>query len=85
MLIKKVQAKLKVLLDYSNSFCIIFSSTPQHGDCLQKKKKTVEEMEIKLHTGLERYSKIIIIIIISILNCWVIIPLLVSYISYIPV
>ncbi|KAG8184683.1 hypothetical protein JTE90_013076 [Oedothorax gibbosus] len=29
-------------------------STPKHSDCLQKKKKTIEEMEVKLHTGLER-------------------------------
>lgn len=29
-------------------------STPQHTDCLQKKKKIVKEIEIRLHTGLDR-------------------------------
>ena len=33
---------------------IIFSSTPRHGDCLQKKKTQTHLLEQKLDAGLER-------------------------------
>lgn len=39
---------------FSDTLIPLVISTPKHGDCLQKKKKAVEEMELKLHTGLER-------------------------------
>lgn len=39
---------------FNDTIVPLVISTPKHGDCLQKKKKTVEEMEVKLHTGLER-------------------------------
>jgi hypothetical protein len=29
-------------------------STPKHGDCLQKKKYLLEQIEFKLDTGLDR-------------------------------
>lgn len=45
---------------FADTLVPLVVSTPKHGHCLQKKKALMEQMELKLHNGLERSTCAII-------------------------